>query len=99
MRSIAAAALSFCCGFLWAALVAHIKLADRLPEEWEGLDVAVVGVVADLPQASDRGLRFQLDVESVRTPLARVPRRIMLNWYLRLPMERNPQSERASAGH
>ena len=68
-------------GFLWAALFGHVKLADSLPEQWEGRDVRVSGVVAELPQQSERGLRFQLEVEQVQTPLARVPKRISLNWY------------------
>ena len=68
-------------GFLWAALVAHIKLADYLPPEWEGRDVSVRGVIADLPQTTDRGARFEFDVEQVSTPLARVPRHITIFWY------------------
>lgn len=68
-------------GFLWAALYGHVQLADSLPEQWEGRDVRVSGVVAELPQSSERGLRFGFDVEQVQTPLAHVPKRISLNWY------------------
>ena len=68
----------FCGGFLWAALVAHVKLADNLPEEWEGRDIGVRGVVAELPEVTGRGQRFTFDVEKVITPLARVPHHISL---------------------
>jgi competence protein ComEC len=62
-------------------LVAHVKLADYLPPEWEGRDVRVRGVIAGLPEVTDRGARFEFDVEQVSTPLARVPRRITVFWY------------------
>lgn len=68
-------------GFLWAALVAHLRLADFLPEQWEGRDVQVIGVIAELPQQTERGVRFQFDVEHIETALARVPARVTLNWY------------------
>ena len=68
-------------GFLWAALLAHVKLADHLPPAWEGKDVRVRGVIAALPQVSERGVRFEFDVEQTGTPLARVPRHITLFWY------------------
>ena len=75
------AASCLAAGFLWAALSAHVKLADFLPDEWEGRDVQVTGVVAELPQRSERGARFRFDVERIETALARVPARISLNWY------------------
>ncbi|HTS53046.1 MAG TPA: ComEC/Rec2 family competence protein, partial [Burkholderiales bacterium] len=81
LRRTGDALLCFAGGFLWAALVAHVKLADHLSPEWEGRDIWVRGVIADLPQATDRGVRFEFDVEEVSTPLAQVPRRIALSWY------------------
>ena len=75
------ALLCLAAGFLWAALVAHIKLADRLAPEWEGRDIELSGVVASLPQVSERGVRFEFDVARVMTPLAQVPRHITLTWY------------------
>lgn len=68
-------------GFLWAAMVGHVRLADRLAPEWEGQDVTIVGVVASLPQVQDRAGRFEFDIERVLTPLARVPAHVSLNWY------------------
>jgi competence protein ComEC len=68
-------------GFFWAAAHAHWRLADALPHEWEGRDIQLIGVIAELPQAGERGLRFTFDVEQVLTPGAIVPAHISLNWY------------------
>ena len=68
-------------GLAWAVLLAEHRLQDYLPAEWEGRDVQIVGVVAALPHAFERGERFEFDVESVDTPGARLPQRIMLSWY------------------
>src|ERR1700741_4544143 len=76
LRRTGALLLWFAGGFLWAALVAHVKLADSLPSEWEGRDVSVRGVIAGLPEVGERGARFEFDVERVSPPLARVPRHI-----------------------
>ena len=73
------AALWLAGGFFWAAGAAHIRLSDALPAEWEGRDIDVVGVVASLPQPYERSVRFELDVEHVLTPDARVPERIVLS--------------------
>ena len=72
-----------CCalGFSWAAWCAQQRLADALPVEWEGRDVALVGVVAGLPQTHERGVRFEFDVERVLTPEARMPRHVVLSWW------------------
>ena len=40
-----------------------------------------VGVIADLPQAGERGVRFRFDVERVASPLAQVPVHVLLTWY------------------
>jgi competence protein ComEC len=69
------------CGFFWAAWLAQARMADVLPAQWEGRDITVVGVVAGLPQAYDRSLRFEFEVEGVETAQARVPRRIVLSWW------------------
>src|SRR5512147_672938 len=51
-----AAAASF--GFAYAAWRADLRLADALAPEWEGQDVALVGVIDDIPKVSPRGARF-----------------------------------------
>src|SRR5260221_868528 len=65
-------------GFAWAAVLAHLRLSDRLDPALEGRDVVVIGVVAGLPQAFERGVRFDFDIESPETG---VPRRIVLSSY------------------
>jgi competence protein ComEC len=69
------------CGYFWAAGKAYWRLADNLPEEWQGRDVQIVGYVANLPQYDSRKAGFQFDVEHVITPYAHVPKRISLSWY------------------
>lgn len=68
-------------GFLWAAALAQWRMADALPESWEGRDISVIGVIASLPQPYERSVRFEFDVEQVLTPGAQVPRRIVLSWW------------------
>lgn len=74
-------AACFALGFSWAAWCAQQRLADALPAEWEGRDIAVIGVVAGLPQTYERGVRFEFDIERVLTPQARVPEHIILSWW------------------
>ena len=76
----AAAAL----GFVWAAGFAHLRLAEELPVAIEGKDIELTGVVAGLPQALERGVRFEFDVEQAPPG---VPPHISLAWY------RSPEAE------
>jgi competence protein ComEC len=71
----------FGAGFFWAALHAHIRLADELPHQWEGRDLQLIGVVATMPQQQERGERFEFDVEQVLTAGSQVPNHISLTWY------------------
>jgi competence protein ComEC len=68
-------------GFFWAATLAQWRLSDTLPHEWEGRDIQLIGVVAELPQMSEASIRFGFDVEQVLTENASVPHRISLAWY------------------
>jgi len=68
-------------GFFWAAFMAHQRLQDVLPTAWEGRDIQVVGVVATLPVTNERGMRFEFDVERVKTLEAVVPHHIQLAAY------------------
>jgi competence protein ComEC len=68
-------------GFGTAAWRAEVRLADALPVEWEWRDVEVVGVIASLPQWSEKGVRFVFDVERVMTAGAHLPERVSLTWY------------------
>ena len=73
----------FACGlgFYHAAWQAEQRLAISLPYEWQGRDIEVIGVVAELPRSHERGLRFSFDVEKTLTPQASVPRHIYLSTY------------------
>ncbi|MGH8675732.1 MAG: DUF4131 domain-containing protein, partial [Burkholderiales bacterium] len=77
-RRALAVPLALAAGFLWAAGFAHLRVADRLAPELEGRDLEIVGVVAGLPAVSERGVRFEFDVEGAD---AKLPRKILLSWY------------------
>jgi competence protein ComEC len=79
----AACALGFC----WALGMAQLRMADRLAPELEGRDLEVVGVVAGLPAAGERGLRFEFEPEHAGATL---PGRILLSWYRSPGDEENP---------
>lgn len=68
-------------GFFWAAGFATVRMADALPHAWESVPIELVGVVATLPELTERGERFQFDVENVLTEGAVVPRYISLAFY------------------
>lgn len=80
-RGILIKALCLGFGFFWAAMFAHLRLADALPAQWEGRDIQVVGVIASLPQPYERSVRFEFEVERVLTEGATVPLRISLSWW------------------
>ena len=68
---------AFAAGFFWAAACAHWRMAEWLPAELEGRDLAIVGVVSSLPALAERSVRFEFDVESD----AGLPKKLLLNWY------------------
>ncbi|MGB5082542.1 MAG: DNA internalization-related competence protein ComEC/Rec2 [Burkholderiales bacterium] len=82
-------------GFAWAAALAHLRLADRLDPGLEGRDLVVTGVVAGLPQAFERGVRFDFDLES---PQSGVPRRVVLSSYEGAGREEFRETLRVRAG-
>lgn len=65
-------------GFAWAGCLAQARLADALSEADEGRDIALIGVVASLPQRFENGIRFDFDVESAG---AAVPAHVSVAWY------------------
>jgi competence protein ComEC len=87
-RRILVLPLAFAAGFLWAAAMAHLRIADRLAPELEGRDLDVVGVVSSLPAVSERALRFEFEVESSEH---RLPKKLLLAWH------RSPWMEEGSA--
>ena len=74
-------------GFVYAAVFAHARMADRLDPRWEGQDLVLTGVVAALPQPFDQGVRFEFEVEDATPAEAAVPARILLSWYNGLSRE------------
>ncbi|MFC0168275.1 DNA internalization-related competence protein ComEC/Rec2 [Pseudoduganella danionis] len=75
-----------CCGaiggFLWAALLAYLALAENLHRQDEGRDLRVTGIIDSLPSRSTQGLRFNFRVERVLSPTAgAIPARLALGWY------------------
>src|SRR5437868_10315946 len=67
-------------GFFWAAACAQWRMSDWLASDLEGRDIAVVGVVSALPALMERGVRFELDVESADDGL-RLPGKVLISWY------------------
>lgn len=68
-------------GFFYAAIFAHYRLGDELPNAWEQRNIEVIGVVATMSEVTNRGERFRFDVEQVVTPDAQVPKHIALTDY------------------
>ncbi len=74
-------ATAFTLGFSYAGWRAQQRLAVALSPHDEGRDVALVGIVAGLPAAMERGVRFEFLVEARETAAVSVPPRIALAWY------------------
>ena len=78
---IVAAVLGFC----WAATLATVRLNDQLPKDWQQKSITLIGVVASLPEATERGERFRFDVEKIltidATKTLKIPQHISLNFY------------------
>lgn len=73
--------LAACSGFFYAAWIAQQRLAAGLPGAWQGRDITVIGVVAEMPRQHERGLGFTFDVERTLTAGASVPEHILLSTY------------------
>lgn len=73
--------LAIAIGASYTTLRAELRMASELPREWEGRDVELIGVIDELPQADQQGVRFAFAVERVLTPTAVVPPRVALGWY------------------
>ena len=70
--------LFFVMGVLWALLFAMTRLADRLPESLEGIDIHIKGIIVDLPEQDERRTRFDFIVtESAQ----KLPSKLRLSWY------------------
>ena len=68
-------------GICICQLARETRMAEELPREWESRDVTLNGLIANLPQRTDRGVRFEFEVESIATPGAVIPSQLSLSWY------------------
>jgi competence protein ComEC len=72
-------------GFCWALSFATLRLSDALPKDWQQKSVTIIGVVASLPEVTERGERFRFDIERILTKddthTLKIPRHISLNFY------------------
>ncbi|TAN66127.1 MAG: DNA internalization-related competence protein ComEC/Rec2 [Methylobacter sp.] len=76
--------LFFVLGILWAIVFAMYRLSERLPEQLEGAEVQVTGVIADLPELDEKRARF--DFIATRAAIAtepalQLPAKLRLSWY------------------
>lgn len=81
LRAVLIAVSAFGIGFFHAVWQGQQRLASVLPSICQGRDIAVVGVVAELPRSHERGLRFRFDVERSLTPAVTVPAHVYLSTY------------------
>ncbi len=70
--------LFFVTGILWAILFASARLADRLPEQLEGIDIPVKGYIPELPKQDQKLSRFDFIVTEATQKL---PAKLKLSWY------------------
>ncbi len=89
-------AAAFLLGVCWASSFAYWRLNDALPSAWEQKTIVVEGIVASVPEATERGERFNFDVEKILTKGAVVPKRVSLNDYHAIPDEAPPNTEEKS---
>lgn len=80
-HTVSLSALAFALGFFYAAFVAHLRLSDNVPADWQGRDLQVIGVVAELPRQNEHGVSFAFDVEQSLIPGAHIPSHILLSTY------------------
>lgn len=75
--SLLGAAIAMAAAVAWSAWRAELRLADELRGDLEAADLVVHGRIAGLPQALDRGWRFDFEPDAGQ---AGVPRRVLLSW-------------------
>ncbi|QDL54513.1 DNA internalization-related competence protein ComEC/Rec2 [Rhodoferax aquaticus] len=101
IKKVAVAHVGWCLALAWLSvgfastgLRASWYQDHRLDPDLEGRDLVVVGIVSELPQFSDAGLRFRLSVESAQLQgqAIKVPRTMDVGWYAGVyPHAKEPQ--------
>jgi len=56
------------------------RLSDRLPEQLEGVEVQVVGAIADLPEQDEKHVRFDFEISQQEAD-RKLPSKLRLSWY------------------
>ncbi len=90
-RSCMLVACALCLGFCATGWRAVAYQSQALNAQLEGQDIRVTGIIAQMPQRDESGLRFRLDVESAQllqggaSSAVSLPPRIQLAWYRSLP--------------
>ncbi len=77
----------YCCGFIWATVIAHQFLNTKLPTQLEGQDIVVTGVISSIPKQNSRRTNFEFTLSSVSLNGKDYdsPKKIILNWYGKTP--------------
>ena len=85
LPAIALFLLALGIGFLWANVAATQRIANALPIDWQQKNILIEGIVASMPEQSERGLRFRFDIEKILTTdnsnTLKLPRHLSLNLY------------------
>ncbi|VAW91876.1 DNA internalization-related competence protein ComEC/Rec2 [hydrothermal vent metagenome] len=70
-------------GFIWATVIAHQLLNNKIVPELEGQDIVVKGIISSLPEKIGRRTRFEFTIKSVLYNNIKysTPKKIKLNWY------------------
>ena len=73
----------FVFGFLWALLRAHWVLDVALPDDLQGKDILVTGVIASIPLKDSRKRRFEFDIETLEHNKKLLPSigKVRISWY------------------
>ena len=73
----------FLLGFLWAVLRAHWVLDISLPNELQGKDILVTGVVASIPLTDKRKQRFEFNIETMEFNKQKIASigKVRISWY------------------
>jgi competence protein ComEC len=72
-------------GFVWTVTLAHQRLADRLPADRAGVDIALCGWIDDFPKSAPGQVSFSFRVDAAADQ-PDLPGRLRLVWY-RPPVE------------
>jgi competence protein ComEC len=85
---------------VWAMWRADAALSQRLAAELEGRQMTLIGVVEDMPQSFDRGVRFRFRIEQCVQPAEPCPGpvAVRLNWYKGFSRERQQAIPALSPG-